>query len=1164
MFKKTLCILTAILLFISLVIPQNVLADSNSGSVQSAVQSGSQGLTVQMEKVDSIFEWFTNVLLGHGYEDWYPDNNTCKDYNYSNGNLRFIKVKITNNSTSNITLNSDNQLVLNFKNTSGKELGLKLYEFSAYRNIDKATREYTFGSSLLTSKTIKSGGTWEIYGYVKWMNFSDLSCNIVSQPDANNIQVRLTEKSYLSSDTKDRIHSVMKLYNEGNTAIDLDKIRIHYYFNLDGDLNKIAPKAAKVEGKVYDYRSDQTNAHEDVIQTLPSVFINMGEYSTPKANCFIEIGFPSKGSGSGYLNCLYKFLKSFSSLWNNYFLKNDSGWLDGILVNTINSGNCNYSGDSQHRWWWNWDRDYSNSSMNYKISSKSKQGTSHADIELEIIKDFITTLTGDTSEIRKFNQLNHYSYNPGEEMDWDKVTVYYDGNLIWGKEPGEEMSAPSNLKAVANRDGIILKWDEVTGAEGYKIWRKGPGDTDFVQCPQIISENSLTDNNITPGATYTYKVQAVWDNGQQQGPYSNEATATALSLTGNGLYAEYCNWKPVEGSSLTNYGYDSANNFATNYIMDNTELAMARVDPKIDFTRDNPDVYYRWGDRAPDPRVNANHYSVAWSGYIMPEYNENYTFYTNTDDGVKLYIDLNRNGTFESNEQLISNWPKHTQTENHSIAVQMSKGKKYRMRMEYYENEVDAVAQLLWSSPSQTKETVPTSQLFVDGSVNLPQTPENLTRSVQDDWSVVLNWDDVPGAESYKIYQTDKNGTVTVINVTDNSYTVPPLKAGDYSYAVSAFNETGESGKSNTVDVTIGLRAPLHLKGVPNKKSISLTWDSVDTASGYRLYRKCDGDQTSVLSSTNKYTDSSVLYGKVYIYYVTAIKNGFEGMQSDEISVPIPPDAPSNLKAEGEENYVKLQWSPAQGAQTYNVLRSRNSNGPFETIIEGVTGTTYRDTSISMTQGQNGERYYYKVVAVANGVKGADSNIANVIMYPSFETELGSVSYNIIGNSKAPNIDFVLGSYIPISFEWQFKETTINPGIVLDKDMGGTDKDSFYASLVNNNIKVTLKKKNSTVSTKVNSNDIVKEDIKVNGKAVISIKVKGTFEQGDVIIIEFAPKVSTGLDDDVVNLYNKMYQLVLGVYADGNGSAASPIKTDINKNPMAPLQVKILDPNKLN
>jgi len=36
-----------------------------------------------------------------------------------------------------------------------------------------------------------------------------------------------------------------------------------------------------------------------------------------------------------------------------------------------------------------------------------------------------------------YNQLNDYSFNnsAGNFVNWDKVTVYISGNLVWGTEP---------------------------------------------------------------------------------------------------------------------------------------------------------------------------------------------------------------------------------------------------------------------------------------------------------------------------------------------------------------------------------------------------------------------------------------------------------------------------------------------------------------------------------------------------------------------------------------------------------------------------------------------------------------------------------------------------------------------------------------------------------
>lgn len=47
-----------------------------------------------------------------------------------------------------------------------------------------------------------------------------------------------------------------------------------------------------------------------------------------------------------------------------------------------------------------------------------------------------------------------------------------------------------------------------------------------------------------------------------------------------------------------------------------------------------------------------------------------------------------------------------------SGTITLEAGQRYNIRIEYYENGGDAVAKLLWSSNSQTKQVIPQTQLY--------------------------------------------------------------------------------------------------------------------------------------------------------------------------------------------------------------------------------------------------------------------------------------------------------------------------------------------------------------------------------------------------------------------------------------------------------------------
>ena len=162
-------------------------------------------------------------------------------------------------------------------------------------------------------------------------------------------------------------------------------------------------------------------------------------------------------------------------------------------------------------------------------------------------------------------------------------------------------------------------------------------------------------------------------------PSSNTTyTATyrvATGGTGNGLSATYYN------------------------NMDFTGTTVARVDPTVDFA---------WGSGSPAAAIGADTFSARWTGQVEAQFTGTYTFYTVSDDGVRLWV----NG-----QQIINNWTDHAPTEN-SGTIALSAGQRYDIRMELYENGGGATGRLLWSSASVPKAVIPSTRLYA--SVSTP------------------------------------------------------------------------------------------------------------------------------------------------------------------------------------------------------------------------------------------------------------------------------------------------------------------------------------------------------------------------------------------------------------------------------------------------------------
>ena len=113
-------------------------------------------------------------------------------------------------------------------------------------------------------------------------------------------------------------------------------------------------------------------------------------------------------------------------------------------------------------------------------------------------------------------------------------------------------------------------------------------------------------------------------------------------------------------------------------------------------------VNFYWTDSSPDPTVSTMDFSVIWTGTVQAQFSEPYTFYTTTDDGVRLWV----NG-----QLLVDKWVDQAATE-WSGTLLLQAGQKYSIVMEYYQNGGGASAQLAWSSPSTAKNIIPQSQLY--------------------------------------------------------------------------------------------------------------------------------------------------------------------------------------------------------------------------------------------------------------------------------------------------------------------------------------------------------------------------------------------------------------------------------------------------------------------
>jgi len=160
-------------------------------------------------------------------------------------------------------------------------------------------------------------------------------------------------------------------------------------------------------------------------------------------------------------------------------------------------------------------------------------------------------------------------------------------------------------------------------------------------------------------------------------------------------------------------------------------------------TRIDPTVNFNWGTESPDPSINANDFAVRWTGTIEAPASDVYTFHTQTDDGIRLWV---------NNQLIIENWTEHGNTHD-SGDIALTAGQKYEIILEWYENGVYARCELSWSTPTRIRETIPSQYLSVE--MLYARNPNPADGAIHSDTWASLGWMAGDTAASHDVYFGD-------------------------------------------------------------------------------------------------------------------------------------------------------------------------------------------------------------------------------------------------------------------------------------------------------------------------------------------------------------------------------------------------------------------------
>ena len=541
------------------------------------------------------------------------------------------------------------------------------------------------------------------------------------------------------------------------------------------------------------------------------------------------------------------------------------------------------------------------------------------------------------------------------------------------------LTAPSVTGGNDSQGRPTLKWNAVTGAAKYEVYRARSMNGDYIKYSTQTSTGYTNSAYLTSGSTYYYKVRALDANGTA-GPWSDVVAVTCrLGLTaptvtgGNDAQGRpTLTWKAVTGAAK--YEVYRARSRSGEYIKYSTVTGTSYTNTSY---IENGNTYY-YKVRA----LDANGTAGPWSDVVAVTCRLGLTAPTVTGGN-----DAQGRPTLKWNA--VSGAAKYEVYRARSlnggyIKYSTVTGTSYT-NISYIENGNTYYYKVRALDANGTAG--PWSDV-VAVTCRLGLTAPTVTGGNDAQGRPTLTWKAVTGAAKYEVYRARSlNGDyIKYSTVTGTSYTnISYIENGNtYYYKVRALDANGTAGPwSDVVAVTcrLGLTAPSVTGGNDSQGRPTLKWDKVAGAAKYEVYRSYsqNGNYSKYSTQTSTgYTNSSYLTsGSTYYYKVRALDaNGTAGPWSDVVAVTcrLGLSAPAVTGGNDSQGRPTLKWDKVAGAAKYEVYRARSKDGDY-IKYSTVTGTSYTNTSYI----ENGNTYYYKVRALkSDGTAGAWSSIVSV------------------------------------------------------------------------------------------------------------------------------------------------------------------------------------------
>ena len=532
-------------------------------------------------------------------------------------------------------------------------------------------------------------------------------------------------------------------------------------------------------------------------------------------------------------------------------------------------------------------------------------------------------------------------------------------------------TAPALLLSQASNTSIRASWQATLGASGYELWRAPINSKEFVRVyrGQALS---YTDKNTSPGAVYSYRLRAyAIINGVSRYGSNGSIVSTAMLAkpalpsavsyqSGKGIKVT---WPAIAGAM----GYElwrsksgaTSNKFERVYRGNAVSFADTNV-VQGDGYHYKVRAYVVAGDRSfygPSSSVRKA-VPISKIQFVHTSPNSNFSLSVQWDGlpnvtGYELWRSEGESGLYT--RVLRANVLNRVDTG-------LTPGNWYAYKVRAYK-VVDSLSYYgAFSESSHWIALVPPGR---------PSAQVLGANSIQLTWPVHAGatsyvlakhsypWDDVRDMEESVIYEGK-----------ERTYTDKSVNPGEaVVYRLSVVNRDSGTGYGQATLVVPLAKPTAPQRTVLGSTGGSLTWEAIDGATGYELWR-AEGTSTAFSrvyrGSARSYTDTGLSSGQTYTYKLRAYavldgKSHYGAYSAARSLVPLSsPGAPAATTLNAGTG-LSLSWGSVAGATGYELFRAPAGSENFTRVYRG-TATSYTNTGLSTGQAYNYRVRAYKVV----------------------------------------------------------------------------------------------------------------------------------------------------------------------------------------------------------